>query len=232
MNLMKAAVFLSLVLSLRPSGAEEIAPISGSSYTQQVFADDFSAPVLSKKWELYKSSSVVRDGSLVGIEQKDGGHAAVHTVSLSPFSDIELDVNLQFKGSKTTNLAFNQKGFAESHAGHICRAVISPTEVILRDDKTGMFKNEIYEKSKAGQLTAEDKALLKAKEARFPVKLEAGQWYSVSIRIQGDLMQAFIDGKLVGSLRSEGIAHATKDRIGLVTPGQEMLYDNVIIKTP
>jgi hypothetical protein len=45
-------------------------------------------------------------------------------------------------------------------------------------------------------------------------------------------MQAFIDGKLVGSLRSEGIAHATKDKIGLVAPGQEINYDNVVIKIP
>lgn len=45
-------------------------------------------------------------------------------------------------------------------------------------------------------------------------------------------LKPFIDGKPVGSLRSEGIAHATKNKIGLVTPGQEMLYDNVVVKVP
>lgn len=232
MSMLKPVIALLLVVSFRTATAEEIAPIPGSDYTQQVFADDFSAPVLSKKWGLYKSSSVVRDGVLVGIELKDGDHAAVHSTTLAPFSDVELNVDIRFAGSKTTALAFNQKGFKESHAGHICRVSISPTSIILRDDKTGMFKNEIYEMKNSGSLDAATKELLKTKEAAFPVKLEAGKWYKVTVRIKGDVMQTFIDEKLIGSLRAEGIAHATKDNIALVTPGQEMNYDNVVIKVP
>lgn len=231
MNGLKTLVPVFAVFFLS-AAAEEVSPIPGSYCKQQVFADDFSGPALSKDWKLYKSSSVVRDGVLVGIEEKGGGHAAVHSFSLKPFSDVELDVDLQFAGSKITNLTFNQNGFNESHAGHICRVVLSPTEVILRDGKTGVFKNEIFEMNKAGKLDAATKELLKTKEARFPVKLETNKWYSVSVRIQGDLMQAFIDGKLTGSLRSEGIAHATKDKIGLVAAGQEMYYDNVVVKVP
>ncbi len=45
-------------------------------------------------------------------------------------------------------------------------------------------------------------------------------------------MQAFIDGKLIGSLQSPGVAHATKDKIGLVTPKESIHYDNVIVKVP
>ena len=232
MNALKTVIVLSLALSFRTATAEEIAPISGSDYTKQVFADDFSSPALSKTWKLYKSSSVVKDGVLVGIEEKGGGHAAVHSVSLKAFSDVELDVDIKFAGSKTTSLTFNQNGFDESHAGHICRVAITSTNIVLRDDKTGIFKNEIYEMVQAKTLDAATKELLKTKEANFPVKLEAGKWYSVSVRIKGDVMQAFIDGKLIGSLRSEGTAHATKDKIALVTPGQEMHYDNVVIKTP
>lgn len=231
MNAWKIAIPVFAVL-LQSAPAEEVASIPGSYYQHQVFEDTFSDPALSKDWKLYKSSSVVRDGVLVGIEQKGGGHAAVHSFSLKPFSDAELNVDLKFAGSKITNLTFNQNGFKETHAGHICRVVMSPTEVILRDGKTGIFKNEIFEMSKAGKLDAATKELLKTKEARFPVKLETNKWYSVSVRIQGDLMQAFIDGKLIGSLRSEGIAHATKDKIGLVTAGQEMHYDNVTVKVP
>lgn len=232
MNMLKPVIVLSLALSLRAATAEEIAPISGSDYTKQVFADDFSSPVLSKKWEMYKSSSVVRDGVLVGIEQKDGGHASVNSVSLPAFGDVELNMDIQFAGSKTASLAFNQKGFDGSHAGHICRVAVTLTNIVLRDDKTGIFKNEIYEMVQAKTLDAATKELLKTKEANFPVKLEAGKWYSVSVRIKGDVMQAFIDGKLIGSLRSEGIAHATKDKIALVPPGREMNYDNVVIKMP
>lgn len=212
--------------------AENLQPISKATFKTQVFADDFSAPALSKKWRLYKSSSVIRDGALVGIEQKDGGHAAVHSVTLEPFSDVELRVDLKFEGSKATNLTFNENGFKGSHAGHVCRVVVSPTKVTLRDGKTGVFENKIHAMRQAKTMDAATAELLKTKEAVFPVKLKPGQWYSVSVRIKGDVMQAFIDGKLIGSLRSEGIAHATKNKIGLVTPKQEMHYDNVAIKVP
>lgn len=232
MSILKPVVFSFLTMALGIATAEELAPISGTNYTKQVFADDFSSPVLSKKWSLYKSLSVVRDGVLVGIEQKDGGHAAVHSVTLDAFGDVELDVDIKFAGSKSTGITFNQKGFAGSHAGHICRVFITPTKVSLYDDKTGTFKNEIYEMKTAGTLDAATKELLKTKEANFPVTLESGKWYAVSVRIKGDVMQAFIDGKLIGALRSEGIAHAAKDKIGLVTPGQEINYDNVVIKVP
>lgn len=198
-----------------------------------VFEDDFSAPTLSKDWKLYKSSSVIRDGVLVGIEEKDGGHAAVHGFTLKPFSDVELSVDLKFEGTKSCNLTFNQNGFKESHAGHICRVVVTPTKITLRDGKTGNFKNEIFDVKKAGgKLDAATLALLKTKEANYPVQLEDGKWYKVTVRIKGDVMQAFIDDKLVGSLQSEGVAHATKDKIGLVAPKQEMHFDNVVVKIP
>lgn len=233
MRTLNVIVGISLLGILsQPASAEDFKPISGNDYTKQVFADDFSAPTLSKKWRLYKSSSVIRDGVLVGIEQKDGGHAAVHSIKLDPFSDVELNVDIRFEGSRSTNLTFNQNGFKESHAGHICRVIVSPKKITLRDGKTGNFKNEIFEARRSGQLDAATKALLKTKEASFPVKLKPGQWYPISIRIKGDVMQAFIDGKLIGSLRSEGIAHATKDKIGLVAPKQEMQFDNVVIKVP
>ncbi|MFA7257527.1 MAG: hypothetical protein WC047_08145, partial [Kiritimatiellales bacterium] len=189
MNVLKTVPLLFLILSFRPAMAEVLNPIPGSDYKQQVFADDFSGAVLSKDWKLYKSSSVVKDGVLVGIEEKGGGHAAVHSISLEPFSDVELDIDLQFAGSKLTNLTFNQNGFKGSHAGHICRVIVSPTAVILRDGKTGVFKNEIFEMQKAKTTDEATKELLKTKEAKFPVKLETNQWYSVSVRIKGDVMQ-------------------------------------------
>ncbi len=219
-------------VSYLPASAEDFKPIPGNDYGKRVFADDFSAANLSSKWKLYKSSSVIRDGVLVGIEQPGGGHAAVHSIKLAPFSDVELNVDIKFEGSKMTNLTFNQTGFKESHAGHICRVVVSPTKIILRDGKTGNFKNEIFEMKKAGKLDAATKALLKTKQASFPVKLKASEWYSVTVRIKGDVMQAFIDGKLIGTLRSAGIAHATKDKIGLVAPRREMHFDNVVVKVP
>lgn len=213
--------------------AAEPAPISGDNYKTERFSDDFSEPKLGKQWSLYKSSSVLKDGVLVGIEEKDGGHAAVHQLRVEPCADVELTVDLKFAGSRATNLTFNQHKYKETHAGHICRVIISRNKVILRDGKTGVFNNEIYKKRKSGgKLDAKTKDILKRSEATFPVKLEEGKWYTVNVRIKDDLMQAFIDGKLVGSLRSNGIAHKKKDKIGLVTPKQSMHYDNVLVKVP
>lgn len=227
---MSHLVFFACLFAL-PLLAKDAA-IPASDFQREVFRDNFEVKVLGKRWRQYKASSFVKDGVLIGVEEKDGGHAAVHSVVLDSFSDVELQLDLRFAGSWATNLTFNEGGFKGSHAGHICRVVLSKSKVILRDGKTGVFKNEIYEMRKAGKADAATKALLKTKEASFPVKLKEDTWYAVTIRIKGDLIQLLIDGKQLGSFRSEGIAHATKNKIALVTPKQEMHYDNVVIKVP
>ncbi|NOU35309.1 MAG: hypothetical protein HOO88_00815 [Kiritimatiellaceae bacterium] len=232
MNLLKPVIALLLAVSFRTATAEEIAPISGENYKQQVFADDFSGPVLSGKWGRYKCSSVVTNGILVGIQEEGGGHPAVHTASIEPSSDVELNADLLFAGIRPVELAFAQKGYTNSLGGKICRAVISTTKLVLYDDRTGGYKNEIYAMKIAKTVDAATEALLKTKEAAFPVQLESGKWYAVSVRVKGDMIQAFIDGKLVGSLCSEGIAYP-KNKIALVTPGNGIIScDNFAIKVP
>lgn len=213
------------------AGAPEVIP--ADDYGKQLFFDDFAELKPGKQWNYYKSASVIKDGILQGVELKDGGHAAVHQLLTEPYSDVELMLGLKFAGSPSTNLTFDQHKFKGSHAGHLCRVVVSPTKVTLRDGKTGVFNNEIFKKRRAKEkLTAEEQAILKRTQAVFPVKLEKDKWYAVTVRIKGDLMQAFIDGKLIGSLRSPGIAHATKDKIGLVTPKESIHYDNVSVRVP
>ncbi|QGQ26121.1 DUF1080 domain-containing protein [Gimesia benthica] len=213
------------------AGAPEA--ISTDHYQQTLASDDFSEQELGKQWRLYKGSSVVKDGVLQGVELEGGGHAAVHQLKTEPYSDVELTVDLKFEGSPYTNLTFNQHKFKGSHAGHLCRVVVSPTKVTLRDGKTGVFNNEIFKKRQNKEkLTEAEQEILERSQAIFPVKLKKGEWYTVTVRIKGDQMQAFIDGKLIGSLRSPGIAHPTKDMIGLVTPKQSIHYDNVKVRVP
>ncbi|HAH45577.1 MAG TPA: hypothetical protein DCM07_12120 [Planctomycetaceae bacterium] len=227
--------FFSLLCLLAPLSVFAGAPVAipADYFQQTLFKDDFSETELGKQWTLYKSSSLIKDGVLQGVELKDGGHAAVHQLKTEPYSDVELTVDLKFAGSPSTNLTFNQHKFDGSHAGHLCRELVSPTKIILRDGKTGVFNNEICKKRQSKEkLTPEEQAILKKTQAVFPVKLEKNKWYTVTVRIKGDLMQAFIDGRLIGSLQSPGIAHATKDKIGLVTPKESIHYDNVIVKVP
>ncbi|MEQ9066943.1 MAG: DUF1080 domain-containing protein [Gimesia chilikensis] len=226
---------LTLACLLAPVSVFAGAPeaISADQYQQTLASDDFSGPELGKQWRLYKGSSVVKDGVLQGVELEGGGHAAVHQLKTEPYSDVELTVDLKFEGSPYTNLTFNQHKFKGSHAGHLCRVVVSPTKVTLRDGKTGVFNNEIFKKRQNKEkLTEAEQETLERSQAVFPVKLKKGEWYTVTVRIKGDQMQAFIDGKLIGSLRSPGIAHPTKDMIGLVTPKQSIHYDNVKVRVP
>ncbi len=226
---------LTLACLLAPVSVFAGAPeaISGDHYQQTLASDDFSESELGKQWRLYKGSSVVKDGVLQGVELEGGGHAAVHQLKTEPYSDVELTVDLKFEGSPYTNLTFNQHKFKGSHAGHLCRVVVSPTKVTLRDGRTGVFNNEIFKKRQNKEkLTEAEQEILERSQAVFPVKLKKGQWYTVTVRIKGDQMQAFIDGKLNGSLRSPGIAHPTKDMIGLVTPKQSIHYDNVKVRVP
>lgn len=226
---------LTLACLLAPVSVFAGAPeaISADHYQQTLASDDFSESELGKQWRLYKGSSVVKDGVLQGVELEGGGHAAVHQLKTEPYSDVELTVDLKFEGSPYTNLTFNQHKFKGSHAGHLCRVVVSPTKVTLRDGRTGVFNNEIFKKRQNKEkLTEAEQEILERSQAVFPVKLKKGQWYTVTVRIKGDQMQAFIDGKLIGSLRSPGIAHPTKDMIGLVTPKQSIHYDNVKVRVP
>lgn len=229
----RSILIVVCLASTHPVLAGAPAAIPGDNYQKTLFTEDFSKPEPGQHWNYYKSASVIKEGVLQGVELKGGGHAAVHQLLTEPYSDVELTVDLKFAGSPYTNLTFNQHKFKGSHAGHLCRVVVSPNRVTLRDGKTGVFNNEIFKKRRAGEkLTPEEQALLKRSQAVFPVKLQKDKWYTVTVRIKGDLLQAFIDGNLIGSLRSPGIAHQTKDKIGLVTPKQSVHYDNVIVKVP
>jgi hypothetical protein len=53
------------------------------------------------------------------------------------------------------------------------------------------------------------------KSATFPVKLEAGKTYTVTVETAADEMRVSIDGKAVAFLQSPGIGHETKSKIEL-----------------
>ena len=169
MSLRAHLTIFMILFSYVPLLAGQPAPLSGDLYKTERFSDNFSSPKLGRQWSLYKSSSVLKDGVLVGIEEKDGGHAAVHQLRVEPCSDLELTVDIKFEGSRSTNLTFNQHRYKETHAGHICRVIVSRNKVILRDGKTGVFNNEVFKKRKAGKkLDSKTQKLLKQSEASFP----------------------------------------------------------------
>jgi hypothetical protein len=86
------------------------------------------------------------------------------------------------------------------------------------------MKNDIYEKMKDPNTTADEKKKLresiKGTSADFKVGADFSQWQTVRVEIVGDEMLVSIDGKPAGYLKSEGIDHPTKNAIGFEVGGK------------
>jgi hypothetical protein len=207
---------------------------SAGYYNRPLFSDDFSAPKFGPRWGHYKSGSVVRDGVLVGITPEKSDHSAVDHIRIEGERDLEVSVKFRFVSEKARsfNLWFDDKDYKGSHAGHICSVSVSPKSVNISDAKLGNFKNEIYEKKKADpkSLTEAEKALLASKTKSFPVKLSLQEWHTFVTRTKGDSVEVSLDGKVVGTFKSEGITHETKSLISLTTNQQDVEYDDFSVK--
>ena len=203
-------------------------------YTRSIFADDFSSNAFGPRWGHYKSGSVVKDGMLVGITPEGSDHSAVDSVKFDAERDLEVSVKFRFvsEKAKSFNVWFDDKDFKGSHAGHICSVSVSPAAVSIGDAKTGNFRNDIYEKKKATPptITAEDKAMLATKNKSLPVKLSLAEWHTLTIQTKGDEVSVNIDGKAVGSFKSEGVGHDHKTLVSLTTNQVDVTYDDFSIK--
>ena len=134
--------------------------------------------------------------------------------------------------AKSFNVWFDDKDYKGSHAGHICQASISPKSVNLSDAKTGGFNLEggLYDRKKANQLTPDEKKMLASKAKAFPVDLKLQDWHTLSITTKGDEVSVNIDGKPVGSFKSEGVGHDHKTLVSLTTNQVDVNYDDFSIK--
>ena len=220
---MKPLLFLALAVS-------SIA----ADFPRVIFADDFSVEGFGKAWGHYKSSSVVKDGMLIGITAPTSDHSAVDNIKFTGEKDLQVSVKFRFVSdkAKSFNVWFDDKNYKGSHAGHICQATISPTGVNLADAKTGGFdlSNGLYDRKKANQLTDDEKKMLAGKQKRVPVKLALNEWHSLVVTTQGDTISVSIDGKEAGSFQSPGIAHDTKSLVSLTTNPVDVHYDDFSIK--
>jgi hypothetical protein len=220
---MKPLLFLALAVSS-----------FAADFPRVIFADDFSAEGFGKAWGHYKSSSVVKDGMLIGITAPTSDHSAVDHIRLAGEKDLQVSVKFRFVSdkAKSFNVWFDDKNYKGSHAGHICQASISPTGVNLADAKTGGFdlSNGLYDRKKANQLTDDEKKMLAAKQKRIPAKISLNEWHSLVVTTQGDTISVSIDGKEAGSFQSAGIAHDTKSLVSLTTNPVDVHYDDFSIK--
>lgn len=220
---MKPLLFLALAVSS-----------FAADFPRVIFSDDFSAEGFGKAWGHYKSSSVVKDGMLIGITAPTSDHSAVDNIKFTGEKDLQVSVKFRFVSdkAKSFNVWFDDKNYKGSHAGHICQATISPTGVNLADAKTGGFdlSNGLYDRKKANQLTDDEKKMLAGKQKRVPVKLALNEWHTLVVTTQGDTISVSIDGKDAGTFQSPGIAHDAKSLVSLTTNPVDVHYDDFSIK--
>jgi hypothetical protein len=202
-------------------------------YSELVFEDDFSGEGFKEQWRHYKSESEIKDGVLVGLTVDINDHPGVDSIRIDGRQDMEIALRFKFAGPKAErfNVWFDDKDYKGSHAGHICSIRVSPTSVSISDAKTGTMENTIYEARKSGgHLDDATKELLQTKTARFPLELNQGDWHELLIRTKADSAVVTINGKEIGSLQSEGVAHATKSVVSLTTNEDDVHYDNFVVK--
>ena len=190
-----------------------------------LFSDDFQSPEPDKRWHKVVPTFVVENGTLKGTQTRDQNipaadgkpevkaHAAVHGLEL-PTKDSVVEVRIKLVGATMIDVEFDDRKFEGSHYGHLCRAQVRLDKVVLLDERDGSQSNALIElKKDAVANKAEISKLLAAHSASFPVKLEAGKWYTFTVETVGDEMRASIDGQPAGFLKSPGIGHATKSKI-------------------
>jgi hypothetical protein len=197
-----------------------------------LFEDDFSRGEMAPKWKVGIGFFTIRNGVLTAAENPADKHTGFAFVDPHfPYKDFVAEFSFKFDGGTSCSFRMDDTNYTGSHAGHIARATVSPTDVTLHDTKFGSMKNDIYEKNKDPNTTPEEKkqlqALMKSRTAAFKVELDPTKWHQARVEVVGDEEIMSIDGRCAGYLKSEGFDHPTKNAIGFSIGGQSVQLDNV-----
>ncbi|MCX6919807.1 MAG: hypothetical protein NTX20_00555 [Verrucomicrobia bacterium] len=147
---------------------------------------------------------------------KEAGHAA-HIHHDAGFTDGGVIVRFRFPGlnkAENLQLGFVDRELKDVHAGHLCYAIISQTDLTLTDRKTGSM-NLAVKKKHADDAAAKKKpdpefeAMLKTKTQVTPFKADT-EWHVLTLVTEGDEMRFTLDGKPLAAHHSAGYAHDNK----------------------
>lgn len=144
--------------------------------------------------------------------EADHGVAIFHNVA---FQDGAVEMKFKLRPGDDLGLDFVDRELKTVHAGHLCMARITLKRITLTDSKTGHMDNKIRERRLAGDKSPELVKLLKTKVTRFDLNLKADEWHTLRVVVEGDVMRATVDGRIIGQFQSEGISHPTKRMITL-----------------
>ncbi|SMP43749.1 protein of unknown function [Neorhodopirellula lusitana] len=219
------AVFLTLATMAITHAADDRATVFADDFEREEVGEGYAQGTYGKEaWTLV-------DGVLIG-KQTRSDHGSVLRKNVK-FDNIDLEFDFRFSGGKRFNFVLDDQHEKSVHAGHICRVSISPKRIAVTDDKTGNMNLEVRKQRKSTTLSPAEKEsldqLLASKTNAASVDLKKGRWYRLGIRIDGDLLEASLDGKKIAELRSPGIDHPTKSKLGMTVTGSTIDFDNLKI---
>jgi hypothetical protein len=188
--------------------------------------DDFERNELGEAWTGSAKSMAIKDGTFVVSQRTDHSHPAVTRVT-TEFKDGVVSFRFKFEGSPRFSVVFNDKTYEGSHAGHICRASVTPLNLTLGDDRDGGMKNGVIEKWKDEATKEEVRSIVEGHQHTVPLKLDQDEWHAMTVEIVGDEMAVSLDGKHMARFKSPGFGHAIKNHWGFTVSGQSMAFDNL-----
>lgn len=234
-----ALVCVVVAISLKQASAAD----GGAALAQPgkpLFSDDFQRSEMKPKWRVGKGFFTVKEG-VVSVAENPEDHHGAYAYVTPPFTfkDIVVEFSVRLDGARTCSLMINDSKYKGSHAGHIVKATVGAGgKLNLADWKTGAMRNEIYDKMKDPATSADEKkqlrASIKGTSADFKTDADVAQWHTVRVEIAGDEMLMSLDGKPAAYLKSEGVAHPTKNAVGFEVGGKSVLIKetNVWEATP
>lgn len=171
----------------------------------------------------------LRDGKLFIEMYKDADHST-SILHAAPFDDGIVKVKFQMLNPKGFRLNFNDpKAKDLSHAGHVCQVSITPKQIGIMDQITGLFSMDIYNKRKEGTDKKVIAELVKNKSKTFKATLELNHWYEITIVFQEETLTVFIDNQVVGEFKSAGFDHKVKDNIAFSLDSSSAEFDDLRI---
>jgi hypothetical protein len=231
----------SLTIATVPLFAADLPSVPSESIAKKkdlLFSDDFQGAEPAKVWHKVVPTFAVENGTLKGTQTRDQNipatdgkpavtaHAAVHGLEI-PSKDSVVETKIRFEGATMIDVEFDDRAYAGSHYGHLCRAQVRLNGVTIIDERDGNMRNDIYEMSKDPAKKAERAELLKGRQVTYPAKFETGKWYTLVVETVGDVMRVTIDGQPAAWLKSSGIAHETKSKIELGVAGKDGFFDDI-----
>ena len=230
---MKTSFFILPLVLLSPlASAEDL----GKLIFQDDFARNESQENTDEPGNGWTTNSKARAKGQKQVDLRNGAmyvfiHAeADHAVSVAhaaEFTDGAVTMRFMLEDARDSlGLDFADAQEKSVHAGHLLAARVNPKQVIFQDLKTGGMRLDIQTARQAKQkLTADQEAALKGKQLTVPHVSAIGQWHDLLVKITGDELSVSIDGKVVGSFKSPGIAHPTKRMLRLAIPRNAVVDD-------